>query len=77
MLNTASIVDNYINRLNNISDILNKLKKNFNNRNISIINKFYDLHSRKERKLFLSNSFDCTCSLNNNLTVSNNIANSF
>ena len=69
MLNIVSIIDNYTNRLNDISDILNKSKKNFINQNVSMINKFFDLSSKEERKLFLNNSFDCIYFvINNNLT---------
>ena len=69
MLNIVLIIDDYTDRLNDISDILNKSKKNFLNRNISMINKFFDLSSKKERRLFLNNFFDCTrFVINSNLT---------
>ena len=75
MLNTVSIVDNYTDRLNDISDISNKLKKSFVNRGVSIIDKSFDLFSKEERKLFLNNFFDCTRSvINNNLTFQNDTA---
>ena len=77
MLNIVSIIDDYTNRLNDISNILNKSKKNFFNRDVSMINKFFDLLSKKERKLFLNNFFDCIrFVINNNLTFSNDTARS-
>ena len=73
MLNIVLIVDNYTDRLNNISDISNKLKKSFINRDVSMINKFFNLSSKKERRLFLNNFSDCTrFVINNNLTSQNN-----
>ena len=77
MLNIVSIVDDSTYRLNDISDVSDKLKKSFDNRNILIINKFYNFHSEKKRRVFLNSFFDCTHFLNNNLTFSNDIANSF
>ena len=75
MLNTAPIVDNYTNRLDDISDISNKSKKNFVNRDVSIIDKSFDLSSKEKRKLFLNNSFDCIRSaINSNLTSQNDTA---
>ena len=74
MLNIVSIVDNYIHRLNNIFYISDELKKNFNNRNVSIIDKFYNLYLKRKRRLFLNSSFNCIRFLNN---FSNDIANSF
>ena len=75
MLNIVSIIDDYTNRLNDISDILNKSKKSFFNRSVSMINKFFNLSLKKERKLFLNNFFDCTRSvINNNLTFQNDTA---
>ena len=72
MLNIVSIIDDYTNRLNDISDILNKSKKKIFNRNVLMIDKFFNLFSKKKRKLFLNNSFDCIYSvINNNLTFSN------
>ena len=72
MLNTASIINDYTNRLNDISDISNKSKKSFSNRNVSMINKFFDLFSKEERRLFLNNSFNYTRSvINNNLMFLN------
>ena len=72
MLNIVSIIDNYTDRLDDISDISNKSKKNFVNRNVSIINKSFDLSSKKERKLFLNNFSDCIRSvINSNLTSQN------
>ena len=72
MLNIVSIVDDYINRLNDISDISNKSKKSSFNQDVLMIDKFFNLFSKKERKLFLNNSFDCTrFVINNNLTFSN------
>ena len=72
MLNIVSIIDDYTDRLNNISDISNELKKNFSNRSVSMINKFFDLFLKKERRLFLNNFFDCiSFVINNNLTFSN------
>ena len=72
MLNIVLIIDNYTNQLNDISDISNKSKKSFSNRDVSIINKFFDLFSKKERRLFLNNFFDCIhFIINNNLTFSN------
>ena len=74
MLNIVSIIDNYTDRLNNIFDISNKSKKKFVNRNILIINKFFDLFLKEKRKLFLNNSFDCIrFVINNNLIFLNNI----
>ena len=74
MLNIVSIIDNYTNRLNNISDISNKSKKSFVNRNVSMIDKFFDLLLKRKRKLFLNNFFDCIhFVINNNLTFQNNI----
>ena len=73
MLNIASIVDDYTDRLNDIFDILNKSKKSFVNRDILMIDKFFDLFSKEERRLFLSNSLNCIRSIiNNNLTFLNN-----
>ena len=73
MLNIVSIIDDYTNRLNDIFNISDESKKSFFNRNVSIINKFFDLLSKKERKLFLNNFFDCTrFIINSNLTFSNN-----
>ena len=69
MLNIVLIIDNYTDRLNDIFDISNELKKSFVNRNVSMINKFFNLFLKKERRLFLSNFFDCIHSvINNNLT---------
>ena len=74
MLNIVSIINDYTDRLNDIFDISNKSKKSFFNRDVSMINKFFDLFSEKERKLFLNNSFNCTrFIINNNLTSSNDI----
>ena len=72
MLNIVSIIDDYTNQLNDIFDISNESKKNFFNRNVSMINKFFDLFSKKERRLFLNNFFDCIRSvINNNLMFLN------
>ena len=72
MLNIVLIIDNYTDRLNDISDILNKSKKNFVNRNVSMIDKFFDLSSKKKRRLFLNNFSDCIHSvINSNLTFQN------
>ena len=72
MLNIVSIIDNYTNRLNDISDILNESKKSFINQNVLMIDKSFDLPSRKERRLFLNNFFNCIRSvINNNLTFQN------
>ena len=69
MLNIVSIIDNYINRLNNIFDILNESKKSFVNRNVSMIDKFFNLSLKEKRRLFLNNFFDCIrFVINNNLT---------
>ena len=77
MLNIVSIINDYTNRLNDIFNISDELKKSFFNRDISMINKFFNLFLKKERKLFLSNSFDCIRSvINNNLTFSNDTARS-
>ena len=60
-----------------ISDISNESKKNFFNRNVSMIDKFFDLLSKRKRRLFLSNFFDCIRSvINNNLTFLNDTARS-
>ena len=72
MLNIASIVDDYTDRLNDILDISDESKKSFVNQNVSMIDNFFDLFSKKERRLFLNNSFDCTRSaINSNLTFLN------
>ena len=77
MLNIVSIIDDYTNRLNDILNISNESKKSFFNRNVSMINKFFNLFSRKEYRLFLNNSFDCIrFVINNNLTFSNDITRS-
>ena len=77
MLNIVSIIDDYTDRLNDISDISNKSKRSFFNRDVSMINKFFNLFLRKKRKLFLNNSFDCIRSvINNNLTSLNDTARS-
>ena len=74
-MNIVLIIDNYINRLNDIFNILNESKKNFANRNILIINKFFDLFLKKNCKLFLNNFFDCTRSvINSNLMFQNDTA---
>ena len=74
MLNIVLIVDDYTDRLNSILDVLNKLKKSFDNRNIAMIDKFYDFNLKKKCRLFLNNSFECIRSINN---FSNNITSSF
>ena len=75
MLNTASIVDDYTDRLNDIFDISDESKRSFFNRDVSMINKFFDLSSKREHKLFLNNSFDYIRSvINNNLTFLNDTA---
>ena len=72
MLNIVSIVDDYTNRLNDIFDISDESEESFVNRDVSMINNFFDLFSKRERRLFLSNFFDCTrCVIDNNLTFSN------
>ena len=77
MLNIVSIIDDYTNRLNDIFDISDKSKKSFFNRNVLMINKFFDLFSKKKRKLFLNNSFNCIhFVINNNLTFLNDITRS-
>ena len=69
MLNIASIIDNYTNRLNNILDISDESKKNFVNQNVSMIDKFFDLFLKEKRRLFLNNFSNCTrFIINNNLT---------
>ena len=74
MLNIILIIDDYTNRLNDTFDILNESKKSFFNRNVSMINKFFDLFLKEERKLFLNNFFDCIYFvINNNLTFLNDI----
>ena len=77
MLNTVSIINDYTDRLNNIFDISNESKKSFINRDVSMIDNFFNLFSKKERKLFLNNFFDCTgFIINNNLTFLNDTARS-
>ena len=77
MLNIVSIVDDYTDRLNDISDISDESEESFFNRDVSMIDKFFDLSLKKERRLFLSNFFDCIRSvINNNLTFSNDTARS-
>ena len=65
ILNLASIINDYTNWLNNIFDISDELKKKFNNRNVSMIDKFYDLYSERKHRLFLNNFFNYVHSLNN------------
>ena len=77
MLNIVSIIDDYTNQLNDISDIINKSKKSFFNQDVSMIDKFFDLSSKRERRLFLNNSFNCIrFIINNNLTFLNDTARS-
>ena len=77
MLNIVSIIDNYTNRLNDIFDISDESKKNFVNRNVLMINKFFDLSLKEERRLFLSNFLNCIRSvINSNLMFQNNTTSS-